>query len=332
MDKDKIISLLKSKGPLVPNEIKKVLGGDTMILGAVLSELANRGFVRISYLKKGGSPFYFIPGQESQLERFTEFLNPKDQKTQELLKQEKVVQDHALELFYRVSLRQIKDFAKSFTIQTAQGDVLFWRYYLLSEQEARDFLRQKYAPKQAPQQQSSSSTTDAAQSPVASSTKQSAAPTTKTQSEAAPQTSTSQQQPTFEKKSNTTSSKSASTDSSSQQQLSTRPTLASSPFYDAVCDYFAQAEITVLEEKMITKDREYEFLIQVSSAVGRMDMFCLARNKKKLNQNDVAPALLKAKKHELPCFFLTNGAFTKKSKDIIKKEYKGVIIKSFSFD
>ena len=131
MDKDKIVSLLRSKGPLVPNDIKKVLGGDTTILGAILSELANRGIVKISNLKKGSSPFYYLEGQEEQLEKFTEYLNPKDQQTQQLLKEKGILRDHSLELFHRVSIRQIKDFAKSFTMQTHQGEVVFWRYYLV---------------------------------------------------------------------------------------------------------------------------------------------------------------------------------------------------------
>ena len=67
--------------------------------------------------------------------------------------------------------------------------------------------------------------------------------------------------------------------------------------------------------------------MRVPSALGTMDMYVRARSKKKLNEGDVAPALLKAKTKDLPCIFLSNGEFTKKSLLLIEKEYKGLLIK-----
>ncbi|MCF7798668.1 hypothetical protein K9M74_02085 [Candidatus Woesearchaeota archaeon] len=326
MDKDKILALLKSKGPLVPNDIKKVLGADTMIVGAVLSDLAGRGFVKISHLKKGGSPFYYLEGQEAQLEKFTEYLNPKDQKTQQLLKEQQILRDHSLELFYRVSIRQIKDFAKSFTMQTTNGDVLFWRYYLLSETDAKNILMAGNKPKEEPKQATAPKPILEVASAPEQSTPQPASQTT------AQPTATPKQQSTpqpAEKPAAEQEVQKQKPVNEAQQQLDVKTTIESTPFYEDVLDYFKQSEITVIEEKTVAKNREYEFIIRIPSAVGQMDMFCLARNKKKLNQNDVAPALLKAKQKDMQCFFLTNGEFTKKSKDIIKQEYKGVIVKTF---
>ncbi len=320
MDTDKVLSLLRAKGPLVPNDIKKVIGGDTILVGAILSELANRGFVKISNLKKGSSPFYYLEGQEKQLERFTEFLNPKDQKTVHYLKQKKILQDKTLDLFYRVSLRQIKDFAKPFTLQTTQGEQLFWRYYLVSETQAKAILTEANNPK--PTEEHSLHQKAEKQKPIIKVSQQKFS-----QTELQQQVNSKQQQ-TISKPVQKAKPL-APEEKFEQQHIALNKPIEQTPFFETIRNYFKQSDIAVLEEKTITKNREYEFIIQVPTAVGHMEMLCVARNKKKLNQTDVAPALLKAKQKDLLCFFLTNGIFTKKSKELIKREYKGIIIKTF---
>ncbi|MCB1084333.1 MAG: hypothetical protein KDK61_08475, partial [Simkania sp.] len=110
----------------------------------------------------------------------------------------------------------------------------------------------------------------------------------------------------------------------SQQHLSTITPLDKAEFHSQILRYFKDADIILLSQEQIAKNREYEFVVKVPSALGHMEMYCRAKNKKKLNEGDVAPALLKAKTKDLPCIFLSNGDFTKKSLAIIEKEYKGL--------
>ena len=114
-----------------------------------------------------------------------------------------------------------------------------------------------------------------------------------------------------------------------QKQLTTTQGLEKTPIYDTVWDFFNENKIDVIEESQISKDREREFVVTVPSALGFVKYYVRARNKKKLNEGDVAPALLKAKQKDLQCLFLTNGEFTKKSLAIIDKEYSGILIKTF---
>jgi len=325
LDNEEILKLLKQKGPLVPNEIKKILGGDTILFGAMLSELSSRGFIKISNLKMGSSPFYYLPGQETMLEKLTQYLNPKDQKTVAFLKEHKVVQDKRLELFQRVSLRQIKDFALPLNYQTKQGVVLFWRYYLISETKAlqiiTDALHPK--PKEAPQVevvQEKKAQKEIPKQEVHNEPEQvkkveeSKAVIKKAHQVVKARTT----KPSLQKKQDT---------DSSQQHLVIKPELERTAFYERIITYFKDSEISLLTEEQISKDREYDFVIQVPSGVGSLKMLCRARNKKKLNEGDVAPALLRAKTKDLPCLFLTTGVFTKKSLELIHKEYPGLIIK-----
>ncbi len=307
--KEEVLSALRAKGPLVPNEIRKLVGStDSMIVGAVLSELTSRGMVKISNLKKGGSPFYYLPGQEAQLEKFIEFLNPKDQKTLRLLKEQKVIHDKSQELFMRVSLRQIKDFAIPFELITQQqGSQIFWRYYLVSEEDA---VKMVYKPKKPV-------------TPPSIPPKEESRPIKKEET-------LSQKAPIREVARTSISSDENKSESfkENQKSIPATPRLDKTKFYDEVIVYFKKTNITMISEEQISKDREYDFIIDVPSGVGNLKMFCRARNKKKLTEADVAPALLKAKTKDLPCLFLSNGQFTKKSLALINKEYKGVILKS----
>jgi hypothetical protein len=115
--------------------------------------------------------------------------------------------------------------------------------------------------------------------------------------------------------------------SEKQKHLSIEPSLEKTPFYEKVINYFNENEIVLESEEQISKDREYYFIVKIPTAVGYLKMFCSSRNKKKLTQGDVAPALLKAKTKDLPCIFLTNGEFSKKSLELMNKEYSGLIIK-----
>ena len=315
--KEEIIKVLRAKGPLVPNEIKRTIGtgGDTFIFGAILSELSGRGLVKISSLKKGGSPLYFLPGQEKMLEHFIEYHNPKDQQTIHLLKEKKVLRDRSLELFERVSLRQIKDFAKQFKVKSSQGEELFWRYYLVPAEEAFALLQKKARPQksssQIPPQPKSKQSQPKARIITADEPLQTVSKNLNTQPKV-PET-----QKTFKEP----ESSSPPTPNKASKEL------VKTPFLTLLENYFSQAGIKVLSQEQISKEREYEFDLIIPSAVGAMKMYCRARNKKKLNEGDVAPALLKAKMKDLPCFFLTTGDFTKKALALIKEQYRGLTIK-----
>ena len=70
----KITDFLKSKGPGLPIQIAKEINQSSLFVSAYLSELADEKTIKISHLKVGGSPLYFLPGQEQLLEKFHKFL------------------------------------------------------------------------------------------------------------------------------------------------------------------------------------------------------------------------------------------------------------------
>ena len=61
---NKIIQVLEENGPSLPIQIAKKLQMSSLFISAFLSELTNENRVKVSHLKMGGSPVYFLSGQE----------------------------------------------------------------------------------------------------------------------------------------------------------------------------------------------------------------------------------------------------------------------------
>lgn len=129
--KDKIISVLKERGPSLPVHISGKVGQSMLFTSAFLSELLSEGRLKTSNMKVGSSPVYYLPNQKQGLEKYTQYLKSKEKEAYELIKEKKILKDSEQEPAIRVALRSMKDFAISFE---KEGEI-FWRYFLVSEDE-----------------------------------------------------------------------------------------------------------------------------------------------------------------------------------------------------
>jgi len=132
--KEQIKRTIESRGPSLPVHISKAISMSSLFASAFLSELASEGIIKISHMKVGGSPLYFLPGQEQKLENFFNFLSPKEREAVTLLKDKRILEDEKQHPAIRVALRSLKDFAFAFK----KGEKLFWRYFLASEDDAKN--------------------------------------------------------------------------------------------------------------------------------------------------------------------------------------------------
>src|SRR3989344_1854254 len=134
--KEKIINILKSRGPCLPVHISSELKISLLFSGAFLSELASDKTIKISNLKVGGSPLYYLPEHKKQLENFFKFLPGREKEAFLLLKEKSILNDSEQTPVIRVALRSIKDFAIPFNY----NNKLFWRYFNFSEDEVKKKL------------------------------------------------------------------------------------------------------------------------------------------------------------------------------------------------
>ena len=129
--KDKILDFLKTNGPSLPVQISRHISMDSIFASAFLSELLSEQKLKISSMKVGGSPLYYVNGTEEKLEKYSEYLKSKEKEAYELLKEKKFLKDKNQETAIRVALRSIKDFAKPFEYK----ENLIWRYFLKNKEE-----------------------------------------------------------------------------------------------------------------------------------------------------------------------------------------------------
>jgi hypothetical protein len=129
--KEKIISIIKSKGPNFPSPIASEIQTSILFTSAFLSELLSEKQIKITNMKVGSSPIYFIPGQEEQLENFAKkYLKSKEKDAFILLQENKILKDKEQNPAIRVALRSIKDFA----IPEEKNNEIYWKYFLTKEE------------------------------------------------------------------------------------------------------------------------------------------------------------------------------------------------------
>ncbi|MEK6913652.1 MAG: hypothetical protein AABW47_03200 [Nanoarchaeota archaeon] len=127
--RERIISFIRLRGPSLPVQIAKETGLSILFASAFLSEIFGEKIVKISNIRIGSSPLYFMTGQEPQLERFSQYLKSKEKEAFLLLKEMKILRDSEQQPAIRVALREIKDFAIPFE----KNNEVFWRYFLVEE-------------------------------------------------------------------------------------------------------------------------------------------------------------------------------------------------------
>lgn len=138
--KNKMLFFLSQRGPSLPVHLATEIGLSILFTSAFLSELLSEKRIKISNMRVGNSPVYFLQGQEISLEKFSQYLKSKEKDAFLLLKEKKFLKDIEQEPAIRVALRAIKDFAIPFQ----KNEEIFWRYFTASETE----LNIKQSPEQ----------------------------------------------------------------------------------------------------------------------------------------------------------------------------------------
>lgn len=138
----KILEILRFRGPGLPVQIASQTGISTIFAGAFLSELAGENLLKISHMKVGGSPLYFLKEQKHALEKFHTYLPGKEKEAFLLLREKGVLKDTEQVPAIRVALRALKDFALPFK----DDNEIFWRFHSVTEEQVREIF-EKSKPK-----------------------------------------------------------------------------------------------------------------------------------------------------------------------------------------
>ena len=135
--REKILSILRIRGPLLPVHIANETGLSMLFSSAFLSELLSEKEIKISFMKVGNSPIYFIPGHEPNLEKYSSHLKSREKDAFILLKEKGFLKDSEQEPAIRVALRSIRDFAIPFK----RNEEICWRYFTIPESEFKSEIK-----------------------------------------------------------------------------------------------------------------------------------------------------------------------------------------------
>lgn len=293
--KEMILTFIKSHGPSLPVNVAQYVRTSPLFASAFLSELYREQKLLMSDLKVGSSSLYLIPGQEQMLENFTKFLNQKEMEAYNLLKKEKLLEDQKLPPAIRVAMRQIKDFAIPLKIKNEGQESLFWKYSFTPNAEIELIINpvrreEKPTPVQHPPSTQIQKLHETVQ-PIQLAIKVDEKKAIKEKIE----------KPKKEKVKKNQESK----------------------FLDYLKDYLKAKDIEVLEE-IEQKTKEFTAKIRTNDIFGKQEYFLIAKEKKKVKEEDLTLVLHKANQNKMLALFMAPGELDKKALDFIK-EYKNLV-------
>ncbi|MBI2047259.1 hypothetical protein HYT26_03820 [Candidatus Pacearchaeota archaeon] len=284
-NKNKIFDILKNRGPSLPVHISSELKISMLFASAFLSELLSEKKIKISHMRVGGSPLYFISGQEPMLANFSNYLHSKEKDAFVMLKENSVLEDEKQLPAIRVALRSINDFALPLTIETPNAEKkLFWRFLTASEDDAREMIAKITAKKEKPKPAKL----------------EKAAEQTKEKIEGIETGKEHGEKPLITLK-----------------EKKPKKPAEKSDFAAKSVKFLEDNKIELLEE-MESKKKDFIAKVRIESDLGKIEFFALFKDKKKITENDFTLALQKGQSIKLPILFVSTGEPDKKAQAYIE--------------
>jgi len=337
LDEDRVMDIIRLRGPVIPIQIARELRTEILFASAMLSALASKDKVFVSHVKVGGSPVYYIRGQEEKLQNYINSLNEKEKQAFNLLKEKKILRDNILEKELRVALRgsSMKDFAKPIHVNVNGGEELFWRWYLLSDDETRASLDRILQPKKeevkekkkrgrkkkVPGQQEITSSITEQVIPVAIVQQDSGVTLLE---EINVGTKVPKTIADAQVKEEIVKAEVVPIEQRTEEAVQIEEEKDS--FLDSILEFLKKKDMEIVSKEIVKKESEIDMVVKVPSSVGKLEYSCKAKNRKIINEGDLAYALIQGQAKRLPVIFLTNGELNKRAKEVLDKEIKGLVV------
>jgi hypothetical protein len=351
IDRDKILEFVKINGPIVPAQLTKQFNQNTIIIGAILSELVKSKKLAVSNIKVGGSPLYYSIEQKYKLVNYSKHLNEKDLQAFELLKYKQILLDEEQTPLIRFSLRQIKDFSEMVQVIINNNEKIFWKWYLLSMDDAEKLIRQRYFSSQKNNETNSKiinetkSTNNLENGLIKEEKKENNDFISKEKNIELNKKDISviesddenliknemikkekiikekeelKKQKNLEKKKNDLNQKKLDLNNSYEE--------INDEFHQKVVVFFKKKEIRIISCNLIKKNNEIEYYLEVPSNIGNIKYYCKAKNKKKFNENDLAGVYVIGQNKKMPILFLITGELTKKAQESLDTDYTTIMV------
>ncbi len=327
--REEVLNFIKYNGPVLPVQIAKHVNTNILFASAILSELVSRKSLKITSASIGGSPLYYLPGQEERMdERLSKSLSGKEKEAYNLLKEKKVLREKDLEPWQRVAVKSLKDFAVSISVKERENAEIFWKHNLISDEQAKMIVAEIMDDLYKKQEQVQEIVTkinrqedvlvnglvaieedtiqvskpQVKQTVLASRENEVSMKKEPMQDTLLPETKiVKQKEPKKEKKEDTR-------------------------FYGRVLDFIKNNDVEILKEEVVKKDKEIDFVINLPSNFGKLRYLIKAKNKPLINEADVSMAFSEGQMKKMPVILLTNGKLNKKASLLVEQKMQGQLV------
>ncbi len=289
----KILNFVKINGPVLPVQISKSIGKDIIYAGAILSSLIASKQILITNAKIGGSPIYYVKGQEPKLQVLGPHLKQKEREAFELLRGKGILRDSEVGPVNRVALREIVDFAFSITGKINDKEEIFWRWYLISDEEAKKRISALFEPAKEIKEVINKSFKEV--------------------------------EPIVEKKFIEKSLIKKEEIAPLKVEKEIKKDIKDE-FLDIVEAYIKKSGIEMMTRELVKKNREVNMIVKLPTSIGMLNFFLKAKNKKSISNLDLSLAHNEGQQRNLPTLFLSNGNVAKKADQFIKKNLKNQLV------
>lgn len=308
--KEMILTFIRTRGPSIPVHISQYIKTSPLFASAFLSELYREQKLLMSDLKVGSTCLYLLPGQEQMLENFTQYLNQKEHEAFQLIKKEKMLEDSKLPPAIRVAMREIKDFAIPLKVKSESEEKLFWKYAFLSDEEIEAILENKPAKKKQIQEPTQ-------QVQQLQQTVQPIQLEVKVEKKSEPQIKVKEVKEQKEIK------EIVKIEKIEKPKREKKVKTQESTFTVNLKEYLATKDIEILET-IEEKAKELTAKIRINDIFGKQEYFLIAKDRKKVKEEDLTLVLHKANQNKMLALFMAPGELDKKAIDFIK-EYKNLV-------
>ena len=292
---EKIIGVLNEKGPSLPINIAKALEISSLFISAFLSELTNQKRIQVSSLKVGGSPLYYMRGQEEKLEDYYKYLHPREAEAFLLLREHKVLKDGDQDPATRVALRSIKDFSVGFKM----NEDIYWRFVSVPKEEVNAILNGNVVEEKVQE-----AVEEKIEEKIEKNNLERVGPVVK--------------EIKIKSESNNKFNNPLVMDKEIRKKEKPK-----SEFVQQVISFINERGLQIVEENDY-KTKEYNCVVQIRSELGLIRFLTQAKDKKRITEGDFKKLLSSAQSIPLPAFMLYTGEISKKAKEYLK-EYGSVL-------
>ncbi|MEK6947884.1 MAG: hypothetical protein AABX19_01435 [Nanoarchaeota archaeon] len=330
--REAVLNFVRSTGPVLPVQLSKFLNTNILFASAMLSELVANKKLKITFASIGGSPLYYIEGQEPLMDtRLATSLSGREKQAYELIKEHKVMREIDLEPWQRVAIKSLKDFVRPINVLVQNNNETFWKHHLVNDEEAKnkitEIMNNVYVE---PTQELTNNASTLIQENIVEENKTLEEPkiiheTNNHQEHLIKEAVKNLREELLKEikpeiKTQIIEDKPIKVKEEIKTEVVKKP---EGKFYEQILELLNTNNAEIIKEELVKKEKEIDFIINLNTNFGKLKYYVKAKNKASINDSDISLAYSDGQLKKLPTILIVNGKVNKKALELVNTKYNG---------